>query len=90
MLKWLIRCGFRVRVADADPENIGMVKFGIVVEDASADEDIIRWSDVALVTGSAFVNGSLNSILPAYKNKCIITELQGPRLLCCLTLKDSA
>jgi len=77
ILKWLVRYGFKVRVADADPDNIGMVKFGVVIEDADLDEDIIRWSDIALVTGSIFANGSLDEILPRYKEKCVIYGVTG-------------
>ena len=72
MLKSLSEFGFNVRVADANPDNIGKVKFGIEIESPDADEDIISWSEVALVTGSALVNGSLDNVIVKYKNKVIL------------------
>jgi len=72
MLKNLSELGFKVRAADADPDNIGKVKFGIKIEPADADEDIILWSNISLITGSVLVNGSLDEILLKYKDKIIL------------------
>ncbi|HIQ04032.1 MAG TPA: hypothetical protein EYH40_06420 [Desulfurococcales archaeon] len=77
MLKSLSESKFNVRVADANPDNIGKVKFGVSIEPPNLDEEIICWSDIALVTGSVFVNGSLDEILPKYKNKIIIYGVSG-------------
>jgi len=72
MLKNLSEFKFKIRVADADPDNIGKVKFGVEIEPADADEDIILWSDISLITGSVLVNGSLDDILLKYKDKIIL------------------
>lgn len=77
ILKWLVRYGFKVRVADADLDNIGMVKFGVIIEDAEKDEEIIKWCDISLVTGSVFANGTLDEILFKYREKCIIYGVTG-------------
>ncbi|RLF13628.1 MAG: hypothetical protein DRJ97_07715 [Thermoprotei archaeon] len=50
-------------VTDMDPSNVGKVKFGVKVRDASENEDAIRVADVALITGSAAVNGTLHELL---------------------------
>jgi len=77
MLKSLVEFGFKVRVADANPDNIGKVKCGVTIEPAKADEEVICWSDLALITGSVFANGSLDEILPRYKDKIIIYGVSG-------------
>jgi uncharacterized protein (DUF4213/DUF364 family) len=56
------RC--ELRILDMDPENIGKEKFGAVVLDGSKDaEEVLRWCDLALVTGTTAVNGTLEAIL---------------------------
>ncbi len=76
-LKALAKANFKVRVADADPDNIGKVMFGVTIEPAELDEEIIDWSDIALITGSVFANGTLDNILPKYKEKCLIFGVTG-------------
>ena len=72
MLKSLVESGFRVRAADADPDNIGKVKFGVEIEAPDTDEDIISWSEASLVTGSVLVNGSLDNVIAKYRDKIIL------------------
>jgi len=52
-----------VYVTDLNPENIGKVKFGLKILDGSMNEDIIKKVDVACITGSAIVNGTLFKLL---------------------------
>lgn len=54
---------FEGQVTDLDPENIGKVRFGRVIRSGSENEEVIRSSDVACITGSALVNGSLSQLL---------------------------
>ncbi len=68
------RCSERgeLRILDMDPENIGKEKFGVVVLDGGADaEDVLRWCDLALVTGTTVVNGTLEAILEVAGAKAV-------------------
>jgi len=52
-----------VRVCDRDPDNIGTVKSGIRVEDAAAHEDITKWADLLLATGTTLVNDTIGHFI---------------------------
>jgi len=52
-----------VRVCDRDPDNIGMVKSGILVEDAAAYEQITRWADLVFATGTTLVNDTIDNFI---------------------------
>ncbi|PUA31357.1 MAG: hypothetical protein B9J98_06700 [Candidatus Terraquivivens tikiterensis] len=52
-----------VYVTDLNPENIGKIKHGIKILDGSMNEEVIRDTDVACITGSAIVNGTLFKLL---------------------------
>ena len=54
---------FAVRLLDLDPENIGTRKFNVLVESTEAQEDVIEWADLLLVTGSTVANGTIESFL---------------------------
>jgi hypothetical protein len=54
---------FAVRLLDLDPENIGTRKFNVLVEGTEAQEDVIEWADLLLVTGSTVANGTIESFL---------------------------
>lgn len=56
---------FNVRVLDLNPENVGISKFGIVVEDGLKDfEDVVQdWAELVLCTGSTICNGSIVNFL---------------------------
>jgi hypothetical protein len=53
----------KVYVTDLNPENVGKVKFGLKILDGSMNEDILRKVNVACITGSAIVNGTLFKLL---------------------------
>ncbi|MFH1723754.1 MAG: DUF364 domain-containing protein [Elusimicrobiota bacterium] len=58
----------RTRIADLDDDNIGSVKSGVKIEDGeTASEDIIRWSDVCLITGTTLLNGTFDSLAACAK-----------------------
>ena len=53
-----------LRVTDLQPRNIGSERHGVVVLDGAGETPaVLDWADVALVTGSAVANGTLDSIL---------------------------
>jgi len=53
----------KVRVCDRDPDNIGTVKSGIRVEDAAAHDEITRWADLLLATGTTLVNDTIEHFI---------------------------
>jgi hypothetical protein len=56
-----VACDFEVRMCDRDPEKIGTVQSGIVVEDSEVYRDIKRWADLLLVTGTTLVNDTIDN-----------------------------
>lgn len=54
---------FSVRLLDLDPENIGTRKFDVLVEGPEAEDDMITWADLLLVTGSTVANGTIERFL---------------------------
>jgi hypothetical protein len=53
----------RVRITDLDPDNIGTERFGIPIWDGeSRAEELIRWADGVLLTGTTFVNGTFDPL----------------------------
>lgn len=55
MAEELSRC-FKLRIIDMDENNIGKEKFGIKIEDPSKTTEILKWCDLALITGTTVVN----------------------------------
>jgi len=76
---------FEVRVTDLNPENIGKIKYGVLIEDGhSLTKDIIDWADVILATGSSIVNATINEILSYGRGKNVIfygVTIAGPAYL---------
>lgn len=54
---------FPLRVLDLDPANIGAEKRGVTIEGADAQEDVINWADLLLVTGTTLINGTIKDFL---------------------------
>ena len=55
---------FQVRVVDIDRDNIGKTKFCVRIEDGeSMTEDLLKWCDIALATGSTIVNSTIINFL---------------------------
>ncbi|MFC1679067.1 Rossmann-like domain-containing protein, partial [Elusimicrobiota bacterium] len=52
-----------VRLTDRDADNIGVIRFGVKIEDGDAVyEDLIRWADVVVITGTTLLNGTFDSL----------------------------
>ena len=68
------RCSERhdLKILDLDPGNIGKEKFGAVVLNGGTDaEEVLEWCDLALVTGTTVVNGTLEPILEMAQEKAV-------------------
>lgn len=53
---------FKVRVVDLDKDNINTVKYGVMVEDGMEDtEELLKWCDVIVATGSTIANNTITS-----------------------------
>lgn len=63
-----------VMVSDMNPENIGKVKYGVIIVSEGYNEVLMENSDIVLATGSSFVNGTYREIYETAKrlNKRII------------------
>jgi uncharacterized membrane protein YgdD (TMEM256/DUF423 family) len=46
-----------------DPDNIGVQKFGVIIEHADNTEDAVDWADLLLVTGTTLANGTVTPLL---------------------------
>jgi hypothetical protein len=53
----------QVRLVDLDPDNIGQVKRGVLVEGAEATREAVEWADMLLVTGTTLANDSIGHFL---------------------------
>ena len=51
---------FELRVTDLDKENIGRVKFGVVIQGPEKAQENLDWCDLALVTGTTVVNDTFS------------------------------
>lgn len=59
---------FPVRVLDLDVNNVGKKKYDILIEDGNKNlEEVIKWADIILVTGSTITNGSIVDFLKIKK-----------------------
>jgi hypothetical protein len=54
---------FALKVTDLDADNIGKEKFGIKIEGPDKASENLRWADLALVTGTTFVNNTYSEFL---------------------------
>jgi uncharacterized protein (DUF4213/DUF364 family) len=53
----------RLRLTDLDPDNIGTKRFGVPIWDGETrGEELIRWADGVLLTGTTFVNGTFDPL----------------------------
>jgi hypothetical protein len=70
-----------VRCSDLDPKNIGSLKHGVQILDGNKEnKDLIRWSDLMMITSSTCVNGSfdeLNAEVIAQGKKLIVFGVTG-------------
>jgi len=54
---------FDLRVTDLDADNIGTRRFNTLIEGPEAANEIIKWADLLLVTGTAVVNETIDQFL---------------------------
>ena len=52
---------FEVRICDRDPDKIDTIQSGVKVEDSSAYQDIKKWADLILATGTTLVNNTIDN-----------------------------
>jgi hypothetical protein len=58
---------------DLDKDNIGKKKFGLTILDGEKEiTGTLKWCDLAVVTGSTFINGTAYEIINQTKNKHIL------------------
>ncbi|MBS7610925.1 hypothetical protein KEJ27_01735 [Candidatus Bathyarchaeota archaeon] len=53
----------RLYVTDLDPMNVGQIKFGVKILDGALNREVLGKVDVAYITGSTAVNGTLPELL---------------------------
>ncbi len=59
---------FEMRVVDMDKNNIDKEKYNVLIEDAeNKTEEVMRWCDLLLITGSTIANGSIVNFLEVDK-----------------------
>lgn len=58
-----------LRVTDMNPDNIGRIREGIVIEPYIVNQEVISWSDAVIVTGSTLVNNTIDNIIEWSKGK---------------------
>ncbi|MBN2654199.1 MAG: hypothetical protein JXR79_03680 [Nitrospirae bacterium] len=54
---------FEIRVVDLDTDNIGKEKFGIMVEGPEKTDELLKWGDIIMATGSTSVNGTVTKFI---------------------------
>ncbi len=59
----IVSKNFQVRICDRDPDQISTKKSGVVVEPPEAYEDIVRWCDLVLATGTTLVNDTIDAFV---------------------------
>jgi hypothetical protein len=63
---------YELKILDMDYGNIGKKKFGVVIMDGSKyTKDVLDWCDLALITGTTVVNGTIEPILEMAKTKTV-------------------
>lgn len=54
---------FEIRVLDLDPDNIGQTRHGAVIEGGESTDEVLRWADLLLITGTTLANGTIDMFL---------------------------
>ncbi|CAK7028747.1 hypothetical protein CIW83_01340 [Tissierella sp. P1] len=63
-----LRKKFSIRVLDLDINNIGKIKYDTLIEDGKVNrEEVVKWSDILVVTGSTITNGTILDFLRVKK-----------------------
>ncbi len=53
---------FELKATDLDKDNIGQMKFGVLIQGPDRTQENIAWCDLAVVTGSVIVNGTIDEL----------------------------
>lgn len=59
----LKKSNYNIRVLDLNPENIGNLRYDILIEDGIIYKEAISWCDIILCTGSTIINKSIENFL---------------------------
>ncbi|MGP8322813.1 MAG: Rossmann-like domain-containing protein [Methanosarcinaceae archaeon] len=79
---------YELKILDMDCDNIGKEKFGVVVLDGSRYlEEVLKWCDLALVTGTTVVNGTIEPILDIARKKSVFYGISIAGVACLLGLE---
>lgn len=62
LIEALHNAGFELKVTDLNPDNIGQVRCGVLIEDAARNAENARWADIVLSTGSVLVNDTYHEL----------------------------
>jgi len=54
---------FKLRVLDLDPDNVGQVKRGAMVEGPDTAIEALAWADLLLITGTTLANGTIDNFI---------------------------
>lgn len=58
-----------VKITDLNKQNINTIKYGVKIWDGNTmTEELVKQSDVILITGTTFVNGTFDHIMQYIKN----------------------
>jgi len=58
-----------VKITDLDKQNIDSLKYGVIIWDGNVmTEELIRKSEVVILTGTVFVNGTFDFIMKCIQN----------------------
>jgi len=72
---------FALRVMDLDEDNIGQTKSGVLIEGPDRTRKNIAWCNLALVTGSTVVNGTVDKLLSSKPTLFFGVTIAGPAVL---------
>ncbi|MFP3975439.1 MAG: Rossmann-like domain-containing protein [Dehalococcoidia bacterium] len=54
---------FEMRVTDMDKDNIGTERAGVMIEPPENWKECLEWADIAIVTGTTVVNGTIGQFI---------------------------
>ena len=69
---------FALRVMDLDQDDIDATRFNTLIEGPEATDEMIRWADLLLVTGTTIVNGTIEQFLGEKPVLFYGTTIAGP------------
>jgi hypothetical protein len=54
---------FELKVVDLDEDNIGKIKYGVLIYGPEKTEEILSWADIIIATGSTSVNATITKFI---------------------------